>query len=386
MTLQEFINKYDGKKVDWDGSFGAQCMDLYRFYLRDVWGRHQTPGVTGAYQVFGTVSENDYEKFAYKPGGIPEPGDVITWNESFTKYGHIGIVRDANSKRVTVFDQNSPIGSASRINTYSYNNVIGWFRPRKSMYPITIKATVVFNGGVWPSSSSKLQEIRNWYNLHSGDKLDPVFTPRTSNFSSIPFLFYPDGSAVIDEKWFDANVFDPQAHTTILVVRDEDLPDNHPGGKLVARTSGYFGKTPTKTVVACSENELSEIYPAVNAFVDYTRHELMHTCYLFSGYSVGNETFGQDQTHKYFYDLRNPEGAFSELDYQRIINTLKGDSMITIRFEDSPTKYILADELTLIGLASSTALTKTLKGRREDPKVLPATQRAAFTIADSAIN
>ena len=30
ITLEEFVNKYNGKKVDADGCFGAQCVDLFR--------------------------------------------------------------------------------------------------------------------------------------------------------------------------------------------------------------------------------------------------------------------------------------------------------------------------------------------------------------------
>ena len=32
MTLEEFVNKYIGRKVDFDGAYGAQCVDLFRQY------------------------------------------------------------------------------------------------------------------------------------------------------------------------------------------------------------------------------------------------------------------------------------------------------------------------------------------------------------------
>lgn len=28
MTLEEFVKKYNGKKVDYDNAYGAQCVDL----------------------------------------------------------------------------------------------------------------------------------------------------------------------------------------------------------------------------------------------------------------------------------------------------------------------------------------------------------------------
>ena len=36
MKLDEFINKYINTKVDFDGAFGAQCVDLFRQYCKDV--------------------------------------------------------------------------------------------------------------------------------------------------------------------------------------------------------------------------------------------------------------------------------------------------------------------------------------------------------------
>ena len=81
---------------------------------------------------------------------------------------------------------------------------------------------------------------------------------------------------------------------------------------------------------------MSEIYPQVGAFFDYVRHELMHSCYTWSGYYIPHlppaqdEYFGYDYTHKYFHlpyypepGAANPEGAFSQLDYNNIINSLK---------------------------------------------------------------
>ncbi|WP_252722587.1 hypothetical protein [Treponema phagedenis] len=36
MSLDEFVKKYLGKKVDYDGHYGAQCVDLFRQYCKDV--------------------------------------------------------------------------------------------------------------------------------------------------------------------------------------------------------------------------------------------------------------------------------------------------------------------------------------------------------------
>ncbi len=38
MTFQEFLEKYNGRSVDFDGWFGFQCMDLMHQYIHDVLG------------------------------------------------------------------------------------------------------------------------------------------------------------------------------------------------------------------------------------------------------------------------------------------------------------------------------------------------------------
>ena len=38
MYIEEFINKYNGKKVDFDGVYGAQCVDLVRVYINEFFG------------------------------------------------------------------------------------------------------------------------------------------------------------------------------------------------------------------------------------------------------------------------------------------------------------------------------------------------------------
>ena len=48
MNLQEFVDKYKGMLVDFDKAYGAQCVDLARQYMKDVWGFTRQPeGVAG---------------------------------------------------------------------------------------------------------------------------------------------------------------------------------------------------------------------------------------------------------------------------------------------------------------------------------------------------
>ena len=38
MTYDEFVKAYNGKATDYDGAYGAQCVDLIKLYLDKVFG------------------------------------------------------------------------------------------------------------------------------------------------------------------------------------------------------------------------------------------------------------------------------------------------------------------------------------------------------------
>lgn len=44
-TYTEFIKKYNGKAKDYDGVAGVQCVDLIKYYLKEVFGLN--PGAWG---------------------------------------------------------------------------------------------------------------------------------------------------------------------------------------------------------------------------------------------------------------------------------------------------------------------------------------------------
>lgn len=105
MTLTQFIKTNQGKKVDFDGKYGAQCVDLYRAYCRDVLDIQQTPAVAGAKDIIT------------KPGVLEvtrdsaladySRGDILVWDAtSSNKYGHVAIlVAVYNTKYFIVFEQ-----------------------------------------------------------------------------------------------------------------------------------------------------------------------------------------------------------------------------------------------------------------------------------------
>lgn len=105
MTLTQFIKTNQGKKVDFDGKYGAQCVDLYRAYCRDVLDIQQTPAVAGAKDIITKPGVLEVTKDSALADY--SRGDILVWDAtSSNKYGHVAIlVAVYNTKYFVVFEQ-----------------------------------------------------------------------------------------------------------------------------------------------------------------------------------------------------------------------------------------------------------------------------------------
>ena len=133
MDTKEFFNKYDGNKIDFDGSFGAQCVDLYRQYCKEFLQIPQSPGVIGAYQIWDNYLQQYFDKIYNTPLAIPILGDIIIWSKGLGEYGHVSIFYEGNILSFTSFDQNFPVGSACHFQKHNYKYILGWLRFKRLM-------------------------------------------------------------------------------------------------------------------------------------------------------------------------------------------------------------------------------------------------------------
>lgn len=131
MTLTEFISKYNGTKVG-DG----QCVALIKQYETDVLGLTPVP-VGNAHQYFDDFENqpflyNNFEKISYQ-NNLPIEGDIVVWNTNVgSGAGHVAIaVNNINEETFNSFDQNWNSPLLCSLETHSYNNVVGWLRPKK---------------------------------------------------------------------------------------------------------------------------------------------------------------------------------------------------------------------------------------------------------------
>ena len=81
MKLSEFIQRNIGCKVDFDGLWGAQCVDLFRQYCKDVLGIPRTEPVEGAKDLFLKYDSMPIEKkyFVAMKTRDARYGDVIVY-------------------------------------------------------------------------------------------------------------------------------------------------------------------------------------------------------------------------------------------------------------------------------------------------------------------
>lgn len=137
MTFGDFVRKYSGVKVDFDGAYGAQCVDLFRQYARDVLGIAEHTGSCatsgGAKDLFLDYAAMPVEKKYFKKitGKSFVPGDVAMWNGSAgNKYGHVAIVIGELGDDLIVFEQDGFKQDGAKIALRSRERLLGFLRKK----------------------------------------------------------------------------------------------------------------------------------------------------------------------------------------------------------------------------------------------------------------
>lgn len=134
VTHDDFIKKWNGRYLDYDGKYGFQCTDTMRQYVKDVHGLAPytaIPTTGNAKDIYRNFRNNKhFRKENNSPNGIPQKGDIAFWGTYpfITGWaGHVGIVVEASLYHLIVFNQNyGPVGSPCRFQRFSYKGVLGW--------------------------------------------------------------------------------------------------------------------------------------------------------------------------------------------------------------------------------------------------------------------
>lgn len=138
MLLNDFISKYNGRGIDFDGVYGDQCMDLMHQFCVEVLGINDgsvlaAPSAKDVYLNFPNVNGSVYfEKIDNTPDNVPLEGDILFWGTKIGPYGHVAVFLNGNTSKFSSFDQNWPVGAKCAIVDHTYNGLLGWLRFKKS--------------------------------------------------------------------------------------------------------------------------------------------------------------------------------------------------------------------------------------------------------------
>lgn len=125
LTVDNFIQFWNGIYGDYDGWYGPQCFDLANYYSRWIGGQRFTGGTADA--IYQQTQNGFYTQIANEPLNYPVKGDIVIFN-----WPHVGIATGKNTdvNHLELLEMNDPKGSNSHIKFYdNYNGVIGWLRP-----------------------------------------------------------------------------------------------------------------------------------------------------------------------------------------------------------------------------------------------------------------
>lgn len=135
LTFDAFVNKYIGRAVDYDGSAGAQCVDLAKAYYKEVYGIPQF-SIGGSakyyYERFETFLplKGKFKRVKNTLDFIPLKGDVAVWNSSKGGgHGHVAICTgEGNLDYFYTYDMNWN-GKAMKRVKHDYKGFYGVLRP-----------------------------------------------------------------------------------------------------------------------------------------------------------------------------------------------------------------------------------------------------------------
>ncbi|MGN0515387.1 CHAP domain-containing protein [Eubacterium sp.] len=151
MTFDEWVKKYSGKAIDYDGTYGVQCVDLVKHYVKNVLGI-SPQSIGNAIEYYNKRNKVAYLKDNFRwhnntPDFIPKKGDICVFT-SKSGNGHVSVATgEGTNSYFYSYDQNYPKAQHEPMTKikHSYNSFLGVLRP-KSKGKSTSKYFKAYNG------------------------------------------------------------------------------------------------------------------------------------------------------------------------------------------------------------------------------------------------
>lgn len=137
--VQRFIDNIGGNFVEISYKDAIyQCMDLVYAWIFVLDIPKSTIQHLYAYEVWTkprSITKEYFDLLENTPDFVPVAGDLAVYKGG--EAGHIGIVADNNNdvNGFNIFEQNLPLGANPRVRRSSYNNIIGFLRPKQKVVP-----------------------------------------------------------------------------------------------------------------------------------------------------------------------------------------------------------------------------------------------------------
>lgn len=128
--VDAFKTKWLGKAADYDGAYGAQCVDLFNFYNRDVIGATRA-AVSYAYQLYDVYDSSKYTRVS--ASSAPKKGDVAVYASTTPGSGgagHVALVLGTSGSSLVVLQQNANGRMYVTQDNASKSNLRGYLRPK----------------------------------------------------------------------------------------------------------------------------------------------------------------------------------------------------------------------------------------------------------------
>jgi hypothetical protein len=237
-------------------------------------------------------------------------------------HGHVAVILDP--KTLTVVESNfrkdGKVQYGRRVPKEKIYGVIrGKFNfPFTIPKPITIRLCLLVNQKPWKSLSVKMKALEDWFMQASAGRIRVEVSPLFTNFQNWWYRSYGTGIGnqwygVIAEDYFDEYIMPLRynnPHLTLAVIYNHQWQGSVFNAPELSEYGWYYPAS-DKGLVVCNENDISFWNYGVSAFVDYTKHEMMH--WLYSICNDGN----LDLTHEH-WNNRQLEKCFDDFNYEKL--------------------------------------------------------------------
>lgn len=156
-NFESFVSEYNGKWIDTDGAYGAQCVDGYHVYCNwlgiDSWSGNAIDLWHGASSKHPGCSKTITDWSAL------QPGDIVIWAQGpvymLAPQGHVAMFRNWTGQPggyATIFGENQGEGSnpdtgkAFSLFSVPRENFVGAYRPDNIIGSKTLWTLVLHNG------------------------------------------------------------------------------------------------------------------------------------------------------------------------------------------------------------------------------------------------